>query len=141
MKIKEKVTKLYNRIKLAIYKNMFHKSDNKEEEITSSEYFCLQCIYLLDKPTISTFAQFLDISAPNATYRVKKLIKKGYITKQQTKDDKREFVLMPTEKFFDIIKNKEDQMLINDLQMGLSDEEKRKVEEIMKILNEKKENA
>ena len=52
MKIKEKVANFYKKIKLAFYKNMFHRSE-KHEELSSSEYFCLQCIYLMEKPTIS----------------------------------------------------------------------------------------
>ena len=136
MKIKETLAKFYRKIKLAIYKNMFRKSDKKEEEISSSDYFCLQCIYLMEKPTISQFANFLEISAPNATYRVKQLIKKGYITKEKSKKDKREFVIMPTEKFFDYIKNREDTLTINDMKSGMNEKEQEKLDKIMKILDE-----
>jgi len=136
MKIKDTLAKFYRKIKLAIYKNMFRKSDKKEEEISSSEYFCLQCIYLMDKPTISQFANFLEISAPNATYKVKQLIKKGYITKEKSKKDKREFVIVPTQKFFDYIKDREDSLTINDMKNGMSEHEQAKLDAIMKILNE-----
>jgi len=136
MKIKDTLAKFYRKIKLAIYKNMFRKSDKQEEEISSSEYFCLQCIYLMDKPTISQFANFMEISAPNATYKVKQLIKKGYITKEKSKKDKREFVIVPTQKFFDYIKNREDTLTINDMKNGMSEQEQAKLDAIMKILNE-----
>ena len=82
MKAKNSVGKFYRKLKLMLYKNMFKKLE-KEEDLSSSEYFCLECIYLMDKPTITQFARFLDVSAPNATYKVKQLIKKGYLTKKK----------------------------------------------------------
>ena len=101
MKLKKSVNKFYKKIKLIIYKNMFHRISDKEESLSSSEYFCLECIYLMGNPTVSQFANFLDISSPNATYKVKQLIKKGFITKEKSKKDGREYILVPTQKFFD----------------------------------------
>ena len=118
MKAKNSVGKFYRKLKLMLYKNMFKKLE-KEEDLSSSEYFCLECIYLMDKPTITQFARFLDVSAPNATYKVKQLIKKGYLSKERSEKDKREFILVPTQKFFDYYDSKEESVIVNDLKKSL----------------------
>lgn len=50
-------------------------------------------------PTYSELAEFLNISQPNATYRINKLIKKGYLEKFNDKKDKRVYYLQVTDKF------------------------------------------
>ena len=136
MRFKKTVNKFYRKVKLAIYKNMFNRMVENDESLSSSEYFCLECIYLMDNPTITQFANFLDISAPNATYKVKQLIKKGFITKERSQKDRREFILVPTQKFFDCYENKEDYVLVNDLKKNMDKKECRKVDKIMRILTE-----
>ncbi len=136
MKLKKSVNKFYKKIKLIIYKNMFHRISDKEESLSSSEYFCLECIYLMGNPTVSQFANFLDISSPNATYKVKQLIKKGFITKEKSKKDGREYILVPTQKFFDFYENKEDYVIVNDLKQNLDKKECKKIDKIMKIMTE-----
>lgn len=142
MKLKKSVNKFYRKIKLIIYKNMFSRIKDKEV-LSSSEYFCLECIYLMGNPTISEFANFLDISSPNATYKVKQLIKKGFIVKEKSQKDGREYLLTPTQKFFDFYENKEDYVLINDLKENMNKKECKKIDKIMKILTDQmeKENA
>lgn len=134
MKLKNPVSTFYKKLKLMIYKNMFRRIE-KEEDLTPSEYFCLECVYLMESPTITQFANFLDISAPNATYKVKQLIKKGYLSKQRSEKDKREFILMPTQKFFDYYENKEESVIINDLKKSLDKKESKKVDKIVKNLS------
>ncbi len=113
---------------------MFRRTE-KEENLNSSEYFCLECIYLMDNPTITQFANFLDISAPNATYKVKQLIKKGYLSKQRSEKDKREFILVPTQKFLDYYDSKEESVLVNDLKKSLDKKESKRVDKIVKNLS------
>lgn len=135
MKGKNTANKFYRKLKLLIYKNMFKRVE-KEEALTSSEYFCLECIYLMDKPTITQFANFLDVSAPNATYKVKQLIKKGFLSKERSEKDKREFTLVPTQKFFEYYEAKEDSIIINDLKKCLDKKEGKMVDKIVKSLTE-----
>lgn len=119
---------------------MFNKIKDKEETLSSSEYFCLECIYLMGKPTISQFAEFLDISSPNATYKVKQLIKKGLISKEKSQKDGREYLLVPTQKFFDLYENKEEKnVIINDMKNQMNGKEKLKVDKIVEILSQKEE--
>ena len=136
MKFKKTINKFYNKIKLIIYKNMFARIKDKEEALSSSEYICLECIYLMGSPTISQFAHFMDISSPNATYKVKQLIKKGFITKEKSEDDGREYLLVPTQKFFDFYENKDDYVLINELKENMTKKECKKIDKAMKILTD-----
>jgi DNA-binding MarR family transcriptional regulator len=115
---------------------MFDRIKDKEEALSSTEYFCLECIYLMGNPTISQFANFLDISSPNATYKVKQLIKKGFITKEKSEKDGREYLLVPTQKFFDFFENKDDYVLMSDFRENLTKKECRKIDKIMKILTD-----
>ena len=75
----------------------------------------------MDSPTISEFASFLDISSPNATYKVKQLIKKGYIKKERSKRDAREYRIVPTEKFYEFYGNKANygEVILNSIEKSL----------------------
>ena len=137
MAIKRRFNEFYRKIKLVIFRNMFKHLKKGGESLTSSEYFCLQCIYLLNKPTISQFAEFLDISSPNATYKVKTLIKKGLISKEKSEKDGREYLLVPTQKFFELYEGKEnDENEISSFKKNLSKKENKKMEKILNILTE-----
>lgn len=138
MSLRKKIKKfnIYRRVKLFMIKSMFKRIKDKEENLSSTEYFCLECIYLMDKPTITQFADFLDISSPNATYKVKSLIKKGFITKERSAKDGREYLLVPTQKFYDDFVGKEEEMKIKVINKNLNKEESKKIEKIMDILSE-----
>ncbi len=137
MAIKRRFNEFYRKIKLVIFRNMFKHLKKGGESLTSSEYFCLQCIYLLNKPTISEFAKFLDVSSPNATYKVKTLIKKGLIAKEKSEKDGREYLLVPTQKFFDLFESKDnDEKEISSFKINLSKNENKKMERILNILTE-----
>lgn len=139
MSWKKSLSKFYKKMKLVIYKNMFLKIKDGEEALSSTEYLCLECIYLMGKPTITEFASFLDISAPNATYKVKQLIKKGFLSKEKSEKDKREFLLVPTEKFFELYHQKEDSTIVNDVKSNLDKKEAKRFDKILKLLEGKTE--
>ena len=67
------------------------------------EAFSLEVINMLDKPTVGQFAEFLNISQSNATYKVNNLIKKGYLERQNSRTDRREYHLILSEKFYKYI--------------------------------------
>ncbi len=139
MNIKNKFANITKNFKLLFYKNMFKRMNDKEEVLTSTEYFCLECIYLMDKPTITQFAQFLEISSPNATYKVKQLIKKGFIKKEKLKKDGRKYILVPTQKFFDFYDNKQfDENIMNDIKKDLTDLDDGVLVKKLQVINEKK---
>lgn len=91
--------KLYTNFKLHFYKSVFGNFQAREASLTTVETFCMEIIYAMDKPTINEFASFIQISSPNAAYKVNSLIKKGYIKKVQSEDDKREYHLEVTDKY------------------------------------------
>ena len=75
----------------------------REGSLTAMEVFSLEVINQLGKPTIGKFAEFLNISQSNATYKVGSLIKKGYLRKENSGPDKREYYLVLSEKYYGYI--------------------------------------
>ena len=90
---------VYTKFKLVMYKKLFSHSDSKEMGLTAMENFCAETIYALNRPTVNEFAKFAKISAPNAAYKINNLVRKGYVVKVRSKEDRREYHLEVTEKY------------------------------------------
>ena len=90
---------VYTKFKLHFYQKVFSRIRDREASLTTVEAFCMEIIQALNKPTVNEFANFINISPPNAAYKVNSLVKKGYLTREQSDDDKREFHLCVTEKY------------------------------------------
>lgn len=99
--LEENFINVYTKFKLAFYKKIFARFENREATLTAVEIFCVEVIYALKKPTVQNFANFIGISSPNATYKINNLIKKGYVNKIQSKTDKREYHLEVSDKFLE----------------------------------------
>ena len=93
--------RIYTKFKLHFYQAVFSKFENREASLTAVETFCMEIIRALDEPTINEFASFANLSSPNAAYKVNSLIRKGYVEKIQSPNDRREYHLRPTQKFHD----------------------------------------
>ncbi|SHH56632.1 DNA-binding transcriptional regulator, MarR family [Anaerosphaera aminiphila DSM 21120] len=91
---------VYDKFKLNFYRNIFTGFEKREATLTAIETFCTEVIYALDRPTINEVGKFLRISQPNITYKVNNLVKKGYVKKVQSEEDKREYFLELTDKFY-----------------------------------------
>ena len=140
MRTKNKLDCIYKNFKLMIYQNVFKGlKDKTDDSLSSSEYFCLECVYLLGNPTISEFADFLEISSPNATYKVKQLIKKGYLEKKKSKNDGREYRLTPTDKFFKFYDSKANygEVILNNIEKSLEKEDVKKIDSVLDVLIDK----
>ena len=87
------------KFKMHFYQKVFERFQDREATLTTVETFCMEMIYALDNPTVAEFANLANISSPNAAYKVNSLVKKGYLRKVQSKDDKREYHLEATEKY------------------------------------------
>lgn len=98
--IEESFSEVYKKFKIRYYQNVFAQAPDRELSLTTMEAFCAEIIGALDNPTINEFASFINISSPNATYRVNSLIQKGYIEKVQSETDKREYHLRVTDKYY-----------------------------------------
>jgi len=92
---------VYTKFKLNLYRRIFNRFEEREATLTAVETFCVEVIYALGRPTINQFAHFVQISQANAAYKVASLIKKGYITKERSTQDKREYHLVVTDKYMD----------------------------------------
>ena len=90
---------IYTKFKMHFYPKVFERFQDREATLTTVETFCMEMIYALDNPTVAEFANLANISSPNAAYKVNSLVKKGYLKKVQSKDDKREYHLEVTEKY------------------------------------------
>lgn len=90
---------LYLLFRSNYYKRIIQEIGVKEGSLSATESYCVEIIYLLNKPTVSDFAQYLNLSVPNANYKINSLVKKGYVVREQSKTDLREQHLCVTEKF------------------------------------------
>jgi len=99
--IEEAFIQVYTKFKLHFYKSLFEKIQQRETSLTTVETYCIEIIHAMGTPTIGEFASFIQISSPNAAYKVNSLIKKGYVRKVQSEDDKREYHLEVTDKYYD----------------------------------------
>ena len=61
----------------------------------------MEIIYSMNNPTVNEFARIANISSPNAAYKISNLMKKGYLRKVRSENDKREYRLEATEKYID----------------------------------------
>ncbi len=92
---------VYTHFKMHFYREVFRNFDNREATLTTVETFCMEVIYAMNNPTVNEFASFIEISSPNAAYKVNSLIKKGYLKKIQSEKDRREYHLQVTQKYLD----------------------------------------
>ena len=99
--IAEAVSELYKNLRLSHYRNLFGQLREKAGSLSATEAFSAEVIYLLDRPTIGEFAEFIGISQPNASYKVNSLVTKGYLERVNSDDDHREAHLHVTKKFLD----------------------------------------
>ncbi len=91
---------VYDKFKLQFYRRVFDLVREREGSLSALEAFSLEVIHMLGEPTVGQFADFLNISQPNATYKVNNLIKKGYIDRQNSTVDRREYHLILSEKYY-----------------------------------------
>ncbi|MGI6108091.1 MAG: MarR family winged helix-turn-helix transcriptional regulator [Lachnospiraceae bacterium] len=94
---------VYTRFKLHFYKEVFRNFETREATLTTVETFCMEVIYALGSPTVNEFAEYVGISSPNASYKVNNLVRKGYLTKETSLQDKRQVHLKVTQKYLDYL--------------------------------------
>lgn len=98
--LEELFNNVYEKFKLNFYKSIFKGLEDREASLTPTEILCVEVINALGRPTIKELTEFMETSQSNMAYRVSNLMKKGYIKKIQSKEDKREYYLEPTERFY-----------------------------------------
>ena len=128
---------IYTKFKMHFYQKVFERIQEREATLTTVETFCMEIIYALDNPTVAEFANFANISSPNAAYKVNSLVKKGYLRKVQSKDDKREYHLEATEKYINYynISYGYMQVIMDRIKNRLSSEELEVLDRVLEIID------
>ena len=90
--------RVYTKFKLHFYKQIFSRFEDREATLTTVESFCMEVIMALGEPTIAQFSHMMNLSTPNAAYKINSLVKKGYVERIQSTIDKRQYRLRPTQK-------------------------------------------
>ena len=99
--LQEAFNRVYTKFKLNFYRSVMGRFQKREASMTTVEVVCSEIVQAMGRPTINEFASFVGISPSNAAYKINSLIQKGYLSKEQSEDDKREYHLAVTQKYFD----------------------------------------
>lgn len=99
--LRQSFTRVYSKFKLHFYQKVFERWQDREVSLTTVETFCMEIINAAGEPTVNEFARLANLSSPNAADKVNNLVKKGYLKKVQSKEDKREYHLQVTQKYLD----------------------------------------
>lgn len=101
MNVVEVFEEVYTKFKLHFYREVFGRFGDREATLTTVETFCMEVIHAMQMPTVNEFASFINISGPNAAYKVNNLVKKGYLERVRSERDRRECYLKPTQRYID----------------------------------------
>lgn len=136
--LEKEFEKLYYKFRNNYCKNLFSSVNDEKDSLSPTESYCVEAIFLLNRPTVHQFANFVNISQPNATYRVSNLIEKGYIRKVLSLDDRREYFLEVTDKFSKNygVNASFNSDLMNNIRDKFSKEEIENLERLIKKVNE-----
>ena len=91
---------VYDKFKLEFFRRIFELVREREGSLSAMEAFSIEVIHALHEPTVGQFAEFLNISQSNATDKVNNLIKKGYLIRQNSETDRREYHLILSDKYY-----------------------------------------
>ena len=130
------LTRVYDKFKLQFYRKVFELVRERDGSLSAMEAFSLEVIKILDKPTVGQFAEFLNISQSNATYKVNNLIKKGYLERENSTTDRREYYLVLSEKFYSymgLISSYEEQV-VSRIKERFPEEDVAKFDEMLSII-------
>ena len=124
---------LYLIFRTKYYKKVHQDTSLKDNGLNTTENFYAEIIFLLNHPTISEFANYLNISLPNANYKINSLAKKGYVKKIMSPDDRREIRLELTNKFTDYygLNDEDNSMMLDKIKENFTEEEVNKLDEMI----------
>ena len=128
---------VYTKFKLHFYQEVFSRFQNREASLTTVETFAMETILALGAPTINEFASFMRISSPNAAYKINSLIRKGYIEKVKSEQDRREYHLRPTQKYLNYynISNDYVKTVMERIQKRFTPADCAKIEEMLAVID------
>ena len=135
--IEENFRDVFDKFELQFFRKIFDLVREREGSLSAMEAFSLEVIYLLNEPTVGQFADFLNISQSNATYKVNSLIKKGYIERQNSQLDRREYHLVLSEKFLSYVGlfNQYEHTVMQRCEERFPPEDVKKFDEILSVIS------
>ena len=136
--LEKNFAEVYDKFKLQFYRRVFDLVRERDGSLSAMEAFSLEVIQMLDAPTVGQFADFLNISQSNATYKVNSLIKKGYLERQNSTTDRREYHLILSEKYYnyrDLFANYE-QKVMQRIEERFSKEDVECFDRILKVMSD-----
>ena len=135
--LEKNFTEVYERFELQFFRRVFENVRERDGSLSAMEAFSLEVIYLLHEPTVGQFADFLNISQSNATYKVNSLIRKGYIERQNSQVDRREYHLILSQKFLSYIGlfNSYEHTVMQRITERFSEEDVRRFDEMLGVIS------
>lgn len=136
--LEESFVKVYDKFKLHFYRKVFEHVREREGSLSAMEAFSVEVIKMLGQPTVGQFADFLNISQSNATYKVNNLIKKGYIERENSMTDRREYHLMLSEKFYNYTEllSSYEMLVMQRIKERFSEEDVENFDRMLKIISD-----
>ena len=136
--LEKSFAEVYEKFELIFFRRVFEKVRERDGSLSAMEACSLEIIDLLGAPTIGEFADFLNISQSNATYKVNSLMRKDYLVRQNSETDRREYHLVLSEKYYNymaFLTSYED-TVCRRIQDRFSEEELRVFDRILKTISE-----
>ena len=120
---------VYTKFKLHFYKKVFSRFQDREASLTTVETFCMEIIQALGRPTVNEFASFVQISPP---------IQKGYLKKERSATDRREYYLVPTKKYEDYYNISYSYLstVMERIKQRFSAEDVERIEEMLEVISD-----
>ena len=136
--LEESFIKVYEKFKVQFYKKIFEKVKERDGPLSAMEGFSLEIIRALNEPTVGQFADFLNISQSNATYKVNSLIKKGYLVRQNSTTDRREYHLVLSDKYYSYaeLMTSYEQTVVDRMRERFGEEDAKKFDELLTIISD-----
>ena len=135
--VEENFTEIFEKFEMQFFRRIFDLVREREGSLSAMEAFSIEIIKMLDNPTVGQFADFLNISQSNATYKVNSLMKKGYLVRQNSSTDRREYHLVLSEKYYhyEELMTSYKHTVIERIQERFSPEDLKKFDEMLGIIS------
>ena len=135
--VEENFTEIFEKFEMQFFRRIFDLVREREGSLSAMEAFSIEIIKMLDNPTVGQFADFLNISQSNATYKVNSLMKKGYLVRQNSSTDRREYHLVLSEKYYryEELMTSYEHTVIERIKERFSPEDLKKFDEMLGVIS------
>lgn len=132
------INSLVSKAKLYYFQRLFRRmQQDKDDALTPLETFCIEIIAQMDEPTVSDFADYINVSQPNAAYKVMNLEKKDYLTREKSPTDGRVTLLKVTPKYYEVFGTSQRyaKILARRLKQNFTSQELKQLGEMVRIIS------